>query len=454
MNAAGNMREWSVAMASLGCVKNTEDAENILGRVLRAGFNVTPNPAEADIIIVNTCGFLESARDESFDMIRSMNRYREEGCLKRLVVAGCMADIDREIIEERTPFVDAFLSPFMLESTIDVIKGSPVIEKQTDRYPVPQCLPADQRFMLTPPSYAYLKIADGCNNGCSYCRIPQIRGTFRSKPVRDVLKEAESLGEAGVRELILISQDSTQYGTDLDEDVRFPVLVENLAEISSLFWIRLMYLHPARIDDRLLTAMMNHEAICKYLDIPLQHVNEKVLKLMGRPGNSDQYRRLMERIRTACPGMTLRSTFITGFPGESERAFKELESFVSEGWLDHIGIFTYSQEPGTSASKLPERISHECAVSRREKLMLIHQDQRIRENRKWMNATVTVLIDEPDPENPGYSLARMESQAPDVDSVVHVAGGLPSGTVLPVKIVGAEPYDFMAEPFPMTGDES
>ncbi|MBN1355283.1 30S ribosomal protein S12 methylthiotransferase RimO [bacterium] len=438
----------TVALASLGCVKNTEDSEYILGRLKRAGFVFTARPEEADAIIVNTCGFIESARDESLQVIRDMNGYRARGRLKRLIVAGCMADLDRDLVHREAPFVDGFLSPFRMDRIERLVSGKIRSCRRSAAFPPPGYHPSCRRVRITPAAYAYVKIADGCDNRCSFCRIPAIRGPYRSKHPASVLREMKSLARAGTREVILISQDNTRYGRDRSESPGLAGLLDRLADLQEIYRIRLLYLHPDRIDPTLLNCIFSHDRICNYLDVPLQHVNRGVLKSMGRTGNPDGYRRLVETIRGCNPDVALRTTFITGFPGESVQAFSELEAFVAKGWFDHVGVFVYSPEPGTPAESLTRDVSPQEADFRRERLMLIQQDHLQTRNSRFLNRVVEVLVDESDPKMPGCSLARMDSQAPDIDTVVHVSGDLPSGTVLPVLIRRAEPYDFFAEPLP------
>ena len=437
-----------VALVSLGCAKNTVDSEYILGLFRNAGFQITSDPARAVIIIINTCGFLQAARLEAVDAILEMSIFKSTGVLKKLVVTGCMADRDREIIREITDQVDLFVSPFKLKFIVDAIKKS----FSSDQDPLEvhsygkemDFQPAEFRENVTPPSYSYVKIGDGCDNRCAYCRIPYLRGGYRSKHPADVLGEVRSLVDRKFKEIILISQDNTQYGVDFNELYGLTEIVRECCTISELHWLRLMYTYPFKIPDSLLDLMRKESKICRYLDIPLQHVNGRVLRAMNRKGNAVKIRNWLEKIKLALPDVTLRSTLITGYPAEDKAAFKELKLFVTEGWIDHLGVFCYSPEPNTHAIRMFGLKQQHLGERRRQDLMLRQQENVFSKNRKRVGQVVEVLVDGRS-EKSDWTITRMASQAPDVDTVVLVPGNYQAGSLIKVKIVNTLEYDLVGQ---------
>ncbi|HPQ41513.1 MAG TPA: MiaB/RimO family radical SAM methylthiotransferase, partial [bacterium] len=340
------MDRLSACVVNMGCHKNQVDAEVIIGLLDDAGYTVVADPSISDIIIINTCGFIAAARQESAEMLAEMARYRRDGVLKRLVVAGCMADRDRRWLLDNAPAPDLFVSSYDLDRIPEYLAapdGSP-----PPMSPEAFVWPQSTRWVSTPRSFGFIKIADGCNNRCTYCRIPHLRGGFRSKNRDDIIAEAEELIETGRRELVLLSQDTTAYGSDRSGNGDFTELVDTLSGLDGLKWLRLMYLYPSRISPRLLDLMNERETICRYLDIPLQHVNSEVLTKMNRRlpgfagGNSMPADRFIGEIRRRVPGITIRTTLMTGFPGESHAAFGEMAAFVEAGHVDHLGVFAWS----------------------------------------------------------------------------------------------------------------
>jgi ribosomal protein S12 methylthiotransferase len=441
----------SIALAVLGCSKNIADSEHLLGILEKSGMLITAHAEEAEAIVVATCGFLDSARREAIETIQALNEYRKTGRLRRLVVTGCMADKDREMIRNECPFVDAMLSPFDFSRAVEVICGEDHRESEPvmpARDPLPR---AEVRKRITPVSYAYIKLADGCDNRCTYCRIPYLRGSFRSKRPADVIWESRRAIRSGAREIVLISQDTSRYGADLgmrsQEKSALIHLLKGLLKIRNIFRIRLMYLYPSSIPDELLEMMSDEPRICSYLDIPLQHVSGKVLKAMHRWGNPADIRKVLAHLKSKVPGIVLRTTLMTGFPGETPADFAELVQFVSEGWVDHLGVFTYSPEPDTEAGRWKTGISPDDAEARRRELMEIQFEHVCSRNRSMIGSDVLILVDEIQNDPEPVSIGRSDSQAPEVDSCIRIKGEriLP-GTILPVRISDFLDYDLMGEP--------
>ncbi len=435
-------RKPVVAMVSLGCAKNTVDAETMLGNIRDAGLRITSDPAEAEVIIVNTCGFLQAAREEAVETIREMASFRRLGRLKRIIVTGCMADRDRGILEsELDSDSDRFVSPFDHETLVDVVMGN--VPGQISVREPPEAFSEQilRRLPVTPVSYAYVKIADGCSNRCAYCRIPYLRGAYRSKPLDTVIGEVRELIAGGVREIDLISQDTAMYGSETAGPGDLAALLDRLVELDDLGWVRLLYLHPMHVTERVLDRVAGLGTICKYLDLPIQHVDRGVLRRMNRSGSVGGIRRIFETIRRRVPGITIRTTLMTGYPGETIRAYRELRAFVEDGLADHLGVFCFSPEPDTAAWKLHRTIESGLAEERRAELMQIQQGIVEKRNGELMGAMRVVLVDEC---GEGGAVGRMESQAPEVDAVVHLDRMIAPGTFVVARIEDAGPYDFFA----------
>lgn len=433
-----------VALVSLGCSKNTVDSEKILGEIRRSAGIITGNPAEADIIIVNTCGFLGAARDEALETIREMAEYKVRGNLSHLVVTGCMIPMDRTLIAAEIPSVDLFVTPFEHEKIIDLLDS---VDSTGDTRETQE---SGNRLFVTPQSYGYLKISDGCDNRCAYCRIPALRGGYRSFSRETILQDARRIIETGRREIVIVSQDNTRYGEDLPQGPSTESLMEELADLPGLVWLRLMYMYPSRISDNLLDLMARHPKICRYLDIPLQHIDSGMLRRMHRSYDEDSITKLMARLREKMPDITLRTTLMTGFPGEDTQAFETMKSFVQKGFVDHLGVFTFSPEPGTPAVKMDGQVSPEIAKTRRDKLMETQQKISLRANQKHVGLRKTVLVDEWREDRKGV-IGRMVSQAPEVDGVVFIDADIEPGSVLTVTITAADEYDCRGTP--VTGED-
>ena len=421
-----------VHLASLGCAKNLVDSERILGRLAAAGAVVGAPADEADIILVNTCGFIEAARRESVDTILRLAEHKRTGRCRTLIVMGCLAqrsagELRRELREVDGVFglgqEDDILAACGLRAHVGHEAG---------------------RFLLTPRHTAYLRIADGCSNRCAYCAIPLIRGPFRSRPAPEVLDEARLLVRNGARELNLIGQDTTLYGTDLPGGPDISALIRSVADIPRLRWLRLLYTHPAHWTDALIDTYRTVPKLCPYVDLPLQHLNDDILRRMGRRVTQAQIVDLVTRLRDRVPGLAIRTALITGFPGETPAQFREMLRLVELLRFDHLGVFAYSREPGTSAARLPRQVSSTVAQRRREEIMLAQQSIVFARNRALRGTRMEVVIEEP----AGKVLwrARSRTQAPDVDSVTYVKGkGLRTGEFRCVTVTGAKGYDLKAE---------
>ena len=358
-----------VSMISLGCAKNLVDSERMLHALRAGGYVLTPDPADADIAVVNTCGFIQAAKEEAIETILNLVTLKEKGSLKRIVVTGCLAERYREEVAEQFPEADAVIG-IGDQSDICAVLDRITAGDRVTRF-APKCnMPlTGRRILATLPFFAYLKIAEGCSNGCTYCAIPAIRGKYRSVPLEDVMQEAQSLADSGVTELVVIAQDTTRYGEDLYGSARLPELLRRLCRIEGFRWIRVLYCYPERITDELIDTIANEPKIVKYLDIPIQHCNAGVLKAMRRPCDADSLRALIAKLRDRIPGITIRTTLLVGFPGETEEAFCELADFVQEQRFDRMGCFAYSEEENTPAARMKNQIDPELRQRRADILM-------------------------------------------------------------------------------------
>jgi ribosomal protein S12 methylthiotransferase len=460
-----------IGMISLGCPKNLVDSEVMLGLAQQAGGLLTHDAAEADVLIVNTCAFIDKAKQESIDAILEMAEYKKRGSCRRLIVAGCMAERYRDELRAEIPEIDEVVGTGEVPRIVDAIgigehqgvrtvpllraNGNPVnlsVGGGLKASGLPTYLyDADTpRLMATPRHYGYIKIAEGCDYKCAFCIIPTLRGRYRSRASDSIVREARMLADRGVKELLLISQDTTFYGIDRGERGALARLLRELNHIDGLEWIRMLYLYPTTITDDVLDAMANSEKVCKYIDLPLQHASATVLKRMRRPGTRASYERLLDRIRTRLPGVALRTTFIVGFPGETDEDFAELNAFVQSMQFDHVGVFTYSHEEGTSAHALTDGVPTRTKRSRQAGLMrtqkrIVEVSQAAR-----VGTRARLLVDGPAAEHELVLRARLESQAPDIDSVVYLTecnpADIPSGTFIDAEIVGCREYDLIARP--------
>ncbi len=440
-----------IGLVSLGCPKNLVDSEVMLGFAQRAGHTLTADAAEADVLVVNTCAFIESAREESVSAILEMAAHKTDGRCKRLVVTGCMAERYRDELRAEIPEIDVVLGTGEVPSIVDALGGTttslPLYKQQDFLYS-----DLTPRTLTTPSHLAYVKIAEGCNYRCAFCIIPRLRGAYRSRPVGSIVREAENLAARGVKELILVSQDSTFFGTDRGERGALARLLRQLDAVKGLEWIRVLYLYPTTVTTETLRAMAECDKVCKYVDLPLQHASDPVLKRMRRPGTRAAYTRLIHKIRATIPGVTLRSTFIVGFPGETEAEFDELRGFVEETGFDHVGVFTYSHEQGTSAGRLTDDVPRRVKLGRQRQIMSAQKRLVTAANRRRVGQRVRVLIDGPSAEHPLVIAGRLASQAPEIDPVVYLSDADPdvcrAGTLVDGEVVAARGYDLVVRPLP------
>lgn len=433
-----------VGMASLGCPKNQVDGEVLLSKLVEAGYELTPNPYEAQVIIVNTCGFIEDAKKEAIDTILELAQLKEEGVLKGLIVTGCLAERYREQIEESMPEVDAVVGIGQNGNIVSVVEQVLQGASQKGYYAEKGCLPLNgNRILINPPHYAYIKISEGCNNRCAYCAIPGIRGDMRSRTMEDIMAEAKTLVKNGVKELIVVAQDTTRYGEDLYGECRLPQLLEQLCTIEDLAWIRVLYAYPDRITNELLQVMASQEKIVKYLDLPIQHCNGDVLRAMNRPGNRKVLEQCLENIRTMVPGIVIRTTLMVGFPGETKEQFEELCDFVSTVKIPRLGCFVFSPEEDTPAAQMEGQIEKEIGESRQE--IIMNTQFRISQEfaQSLVGKTLTVLIDSFDYEREQF-VGRTAFDAPDIDCNVYVtAPAATIGDFMQVTITDLEDFDYI-----------
>ena len=405
-------------MVSLGCPKNLVDSEVMLGILARQGYELTPHAEDADVLIVNTCGFIDPAKRESIDTILEMVEHKKSGTAQRLVVAGCLVERYRQEILAEIPEVDFVIGTNELERVLEACAADGhrrTVEGPAGAYLYHESTP---RVLSTPPHTAYIKIAEGCDQPCSFCVIPQMRGRFRSRRLEGVVREAETLARQGVREITLIGQDTTSYGEDLGMRDGLAALLRELGKIPELVWVRALYYYPNRVSHALIEAVAQTPKVCKYFDIPLQHASESVLKAMRRGSGGEHFLRLLKKIRSAIPGVALRTSLIVGFPGETERDFQELLDFVAAAEFDHLGVFLYSNEETGASYGLPDQVAARVARSRQRKLMALQRRISRRKLRALVGKSLPVLVEDRSPETELLFRGRLESQAPEIDGEV------------------------------------
>jgi ribosomal protein S12 methylthiotransferase len=442
-----------VGFISLGCPKNLVDSEVMMGQLKANGFELTADAHDADTIVVNTCGFIEDAKKESIDAILEAASLKNNGKARRIVVAGCLVERYRDELKAEMPEVDAFIGTSQINDILSVCdpktntRALPVVPlgNQSATYLYDESTP---RILATPGHYAFIKIAEGCDRPCAFCFIPQMRGHFRSRRFGSIVAEAQQLAEEGVKELILVAQDSSRYGEDLGKQDALAHLLRELSQTDSIEWVRVMYTYPTHISDAFLDVLAEEPKAVKYLDMPLQHASQNVLKLMKRGGNQASLERLIERVRKRVPGIAVRTTFITGFPGETDVDFQELMTFVRNVEFDRVGVFTYSDEEGTPAYDLPHKVDSKIAKQRRASLMKEQSRISRRRNRAKIGQTVRVLFEGESTESELLWQGRMETQAPDIDGCVLIndapEGFVPNpGEMVNVLITEAQEYDLV-----------
>jgi ribosomal protein S12 methylthiotransferase len=445
-------RNTKVGFVSLGCPKNLVDSEVMMGILARGGYELTPHAEEAEVLVVNTCSFIEAAQKESVDAILEMAEHKKFGAAKKLIVAGCLVERYREQILEQVPEVDAVVGTGEVERILEAVDGDlRVLPEQPPAFLYHDLTP---RIVTTPKHAAYIKIAEGCDHPCTFCIIPQLRGKFRSRRFESVVREAENLAAAGAREITLIGQDTTSYGEDLGLRDGLAQLLARLAQAEELLWVRFLYAYPNRVTQGLLDTIAAHPRLAKYIDMPLQHASRNVLARMKRGSNGDTFLKLLERMRKTIPGVSLRTSFIVGFPGETERDFEELCEFVKAAKLDWMGVFEYSDVDNAGSYALDQKLDAETISDRRNHLMTI-QKKISRENlrakyRASKHTTFIALVEGPSKDNPLVWEARLECMAPEIDGKLYLTDIEPSsgdvaemGDVVRVEIGKSDAYDLI-----------
>jgi ribosomal protein S12 methylthiotransferase len=435
----------TVCLVSLGCPKNLVDSEVILGLLSKEGYLLTTDPLRAEVLIINTCSFIEEATKEAIETIIQFSRFKKEGRCRLLIVSGCLPQRYGKVLEKELPEVDLFVGTGGFQNLPKLLSQKP---KRKSFLPKSTFLYDENtpRILSTPSFIAYLKIAEGCSNACTFCTVPQIRGQYRSRKLRSILEEAQKLADQGVQELILIAQDTTAYGRDLRDGTHLEKLLKHLVKVEGLRWIRILYSYPKmdNFTDRLLELMAQEKKICPYLDLPIQHIDDEILRRMGRRTKGAEIRRLLQKIRTFIPEVSLRSSFIVGFPGEKETQFKTLLDFVEETQFDHLGAFKYSGEEGTPASRLPHSIPESLKEERLKILMEIQEKISLKKYQALVGQRKLVLVEGPHRER-RVLRGRLQTQAPEIDGSVLLNGNARPGDWVEARMTQALPYDLIAQ---------
>lgn len=437
-----------VSILSLGCARNLVDSEVMSGILKKAGCAIVDISGIADIAIINTCSFIEDARKESIDIILDVIDLKKEGKIKKILVAGCLPQRYGDALKDGLKEIDGFIGVDGFAKLPRIIGALSRNKKIFDIPAVPEFLYDDKtpRLLLTPKHYAYIKISEGCSHKCSFCVIPDVRGPHRSRTMDSVLREASALIKSGVKEINLIGQDTTLYGMDLYKRPALAELLKKLAGLKGARWIRLLYAHPAHFTDELIKVIGDEQAICKYIDLPIQHISNRILKRMNRGTTKKSILDLLHKIRKNIPGVAIRTSIITGFPGETEKEFAELIGFIKKEKFERLGAFTYSREEGTVAYKFAGQIPEQEKKARRDEIMKVQQGVSRRNNRKLMGKVLDVIIDEKDASDPKLYLGRSYMDAPEVDGMVYVKGkNIKVGTFVRVKIVDTYEYDLVGD---------
>jgi len=419
-------------LISLGCAKNLVDSEILLGGLNKTNISVTNNPEEADTIVVNTCGFLDIAREESVDTILQAAEMKKTGSLKELVVMGCLSERYPEELKKEIPEVDRIFGSNDHKQIVSFLTGKDYAKDD----------PLFFRSLMTPNHYAYIKIAEGCDNGCSFCSIPIMRGLQKSRTIESIVDEAERLAENGTKELLVIAQDSTSYGWDLEKKVYLSDLLRALNMVDGIEWIRVHYAHPAHLSKRIIEAMAECDKVCNYLDMPIQHASDAMLKSMKRGLGQAGIKKRIESLRTAMPGMALRTTLIVGYPGETEDDFFQLRDFIEETQFDRLGVFTYSEEEGTTAADLQDNVPRAVKDNRKNEILELQHDISLEKNESFIGKTLRVIIDE---SGEDLSVGRTEYDSPEIDNIVHVRSSEDTGTIKNILISEANEYELIGD---------
>jgi ribosomal protein S12 methylthiotransferase len=436
-----------LAIVTLGCEKNLVDSEVMMGLASEKGYVVTDNPEEADVIVVNTCGFIDAAKAESVETILNMAQLKENGKAKAVLVAGCMAQRYHDELITEIPEIDGIVGTGEYHRIDELVQSALAgLKPRFVNNPVYLYDESTPRKHAGGAS-AYIKIAEGCDHSCTFCIIPKMRGKFRSRPIESIVAEATRLASQGVKEIMLIAQDSTQYGLDLYGKRRLPELLEALNEVDGIEWIRLHYAYPGFFNDELIDAFARLPKVAKYIDMPLQHSEDHILKAMRRPGHQAQIRKLVHKIRERIPNVSLRTSIIVGFPGESEQDFENLCAFVRELKFDHLGVFTYSPEEGTPSASMDGQVPEDVKERRAQILMEIGREIAMERNARFVGQTLRVLLEQQDEENPQVWIGRTEYDAKEIDGVVYVSQlkDAKPGEMVPVRITHAYDFDLAGE---------
>lgn len=441
-------KQKTVGMISLGCPKNQVDAELMLDKLARAGFAISGDIEGCDAVIVNTCGFIEAAKVEAIENILDMAEYKKSGDIQKLIVTGCLSERYQYDIRKEMPEVDAVVGigeNANIVQIVDEVLGGDLVEAFADKELLPL---TGGRILTTPDYWAYLKIGDGCSNNCAFCAIPEIRGKFRSRTIEDIVDEAKTLAAQGVKEVVLISQDTSLYGRDLYKENKLPELLTAISEVEGIEWIRFLYCYPERIGDELLDVMATNPKVCHYLDIPLQHADKSVLRGMHRPGDRETFENLIKKIREKVPDMVIRTTVMTGFPGETDEQFEELAEFVKAMKFDNLGCFAFSPEEGTVAAEREDQIDEEVKVHRQDLIMQLQHDIVLENNKKFLGKTLKVLVDGYNSYDDSY-VGRFYGQVPDIDGTVLFTSPreLTPGEFVDVTVLGFDEYDLTGKAF-------
>lgn len=439
-------------MISLGCPKNTVDSEIVLGNLISKGYSITSDESEAEVIIVNTCGFIAPAKEESIETILDMAEHKKKGSCQKLIVMGCLSQRYKEEILKEIPEIDYLVGAGDFKGITEIIESNtpavpPLIKGRVlVREPIFDLNENIPRILTTPKYTAYVKISEGCSNRCSFCIIPKIRGPFKSRPADSVLREVEILADRGVKEINLISQDTTMYGADLGMKNGLSGLLKRLVRVEGIKWIRLLYCYPTFLNDALIKTIADEEKICKYIDLPLQHSHDEILKNMMRQEREADIRDLIDKIRDKIPGAAIRTAFIVGFPGETEGHFQHLLNFVKEMKFEHLGVFSYSQEEGTKAAEMPNQIPEDVKKMRRDAIMREQKKVSLEINRRFIGTIQDVLVEGASDDNGFLISGRIKTQAPEIDGVVFIEkSDVKAGDIQPVKITKAMEYDLVGE---------
>jgi ribosomal protein S12 methylthiotransferase len=440
------LKKETFYLLSLGCAKNLVDSDSISHLLTQGGLRGVEKPEQAEVLIVNTCGFIKPASDESITELRNLAKRKKKGQI--LIAAGCLTQRYREMVAEQVPGLDGIIGTRRWMDILDLIQELRT-NPNTAHYHIPDAptMGTDERGILRAAiqgSNAYLKIADGCRRACAYCAIPLIKGTQVSRPMETIVLEAQQLASLGIKELILIAQDTTDYGSDLGfKDGLAKLLEEITDQVPQIQWIRMLYAFPGVVTDNLIEVMKSRKQILPYIDIPLQHADTRILKSMRRPSNMQSVKETIAKLRSALPDIAIRTTFIVGYPGESEEEFQTLLDFMQEIQFDHVGAFTYFQEKGTFAEKLGDPVPEDVKQKRLERLMSLQQDISLQKNQTWVGKSIYMLVEG---YNEGISIGRSFRDAPEIDGMVFVEGNLPIGEIVEVKVTDALVHDLIAKP--------